>query len=252
MNRLITKIKTLRECSENSEDNTVCLTFDVDWACDEVIEDTLKILGAYNIPSTWFFTHHTHVIDKIRCYEQNEIGIHPNFNNILNGAVTNVNVDSILSELKLIVPDATSLRSHSLTYGDVIAKSALKHGIKTVSNILIPFQSNIILNSWIDWYGLIHIPYFFQDSVMFYLDNNKSMVELINDYPGLKVFNFHPIHVFLNSESIDRYENTRQFHRLPANLIKYRYNGYGTRTRLIDLLNCLTNKFNKQLPSLKK
>lgn len=53
---------------------------------------------------------------------------------------------------------------------------------------------------------------------------------------GVKVFDFHPIHIFLNTESLDRYERTRPYHQNPSELIKHRYKGYGTRNRLIELL----------------
>lgn len=61
------------------------------------------------------------------------------------------------------------------------------------------------------------------------------MMELASR-PGLKVFDFHPIHVFLNTESLDRYERTRPLHQNPKELIKHRYQGDGTRSRLIELL----------------
>ena len=54
--------------------------------------------------------------------------------------------------------------------------------------------------------------------------------------PGLKCFDFHPIHVFLNTENLNRYERTRPIHQNPKELIKYRYQGYGTRSRSMELL----------------
>lgn len=51
------------------------------------------------------------------------------------------------------------------------------------------------------------------------------------------VINFHPIHVFLNTESMDRYESVRHIHQNAQELLKYRYEGYGTRNLLIDLLS---------------
>ena len=53
---------------------------------------------------------------------------------------------------------------------------------------------------------------------------------------GLKVFDFHPIHIFLNTESLERYERTRPIHHNPKELIKHRYSGYGARNQLIELL----------------
>ena len=52
----------------------------------------------------------------------------------------------------------------------------------------------------------------------------------------MKVFDFHPIHVFLNTESLNRYERARPFFQNPKELIKHRYEGYGTRNRFIELL----------------
>ena len=239
MKQVTNKVKRVRECNPDQEENSICITFDVDWASDEVILDTLNILSNYDIPTTWFFTHQSDTIDNIRSYNGSEIGIHPNFNNILNKTDNNESVDSILMAMMRVVPDATSLRSHSLTYGDIVARAALKNGIKRVSNYLIPFHSNIVLNPWADWYGLIHVPYLFQDSVLFYLNNSKNIVDLVRSYPGLKVFNFHPIHIFLNTESIDRYENCRTLHHKPDALLEYRYNGYGTRSIFIELLNTI-------------
>ena len=52
----------------------------------------------------------------------------------------------------------------------------------------------------------------------------------------IRVFNFHPIHIFLNTENIVRYETTRHLHKNPKELIKNRYLGKGVRTDLIKLL----------------
>jgi len=54
--------------------------------------------------------------------------------------------------------------------------------------------------------------------------------------PGLKVFDFHPIHVFLNTELLDRYDRTRHLHQKPGELIKHRFDGEGIRIRLLELL----------------
>ena len=67
--------------------------------------------------------------------------------------------------------------------------------------------------------------------------NNKLDVFNFLD-KGLNIFNFHPIHIFLNSEKLQRYENSRHIHHDPKELIKIRFNGYGVRTffkKLIDI-----------------
>ena len=61
---------------------------------------------------------------------------------------------------------------------------------------------------------------------------------------GFHVFDFHPIHVFLNTENLSRYERTRLLHQKPDELLKHRYQGKGTRTQLLNLLNLIENKSN--------
>ena len=58
---------------------------------------------------------------------------------------------------------------------------------------------------------------------------------------SLVIFNFHPIHVFLNSEKLERYEQTRHLHQNPIDLIRYRHEGEGTRSNLVKILNTLRN-----------
>ena len=53
---------------------------------------------------------------------------------------------------------------------------------------------------------------------------------------GFHVFDFHPIHVFLNTECLARYEETRNIHGNPTELRKFQNNGYGVRNWLIDVL----------------
>ena len=59
---------------------------------------------------------------------------------------------------------------------------------------------------------------------------------------GLKVFDFHPIHVFLNTEHMDRYEQTRAWHQSPQELRAHRYEGEGTRTRFLEFLRLTSSE----------
>jgi len=69
-------------------------------------------------------------------------------------------------------------------------------------------------------------------------DTNTS-IQLLIQRDGLKVFDFHPIHVFLNTEDLARYETTREIHHKPQDLIKYRCGGQGTMTALETLLTLI-------------
>ena len=109
-----------------------------------------------------------------------------------------------------------------------------------IRDSFIPAQIGIELKPWRIWNQLVRVTYNWEDDVSIIYGHTDNMASIIN-VPGLKVFNFHPIHVFLNTESLDRYEKTRPLHQKPKELIKHRHEGYGTRNRLLDLLE-LTKK----------
>lgn len=54
---------------------------------------------------------------------------------------------------------------------------------------------------------------------------------------GLQIYDFHPIHVFLNTDRQIRYESARPLFQLPDSLIEHRLSeGRGTRDVLLSLL----------------
>jgi hypothetical protein len=213
----------------------IFLSFDIDWAHDEVIDDVLQLLDEHQAVATLFATHTCSALKNILKSTRHEIGLHPNFNKLLKGEVSGKSYYSICNELKNNFPNATSVRSHSLCFGSLIQTAYERLGITHDSSIIIPYQNNKNpLFPWKMWDGLTRVPYFFCDYVTA-MTTDASMKELVMR-DGLKVFDFHPIHIFLNTESLDRYERTRPLHQNPRELIKHRYEGYGTRNRLLDLL----------------
>lgn len=223
---------------ENSEicSKQIFLTLDIDWACDEVLGDTIDLVEGFDVCATWFVTHDTPLITRLRENPKFELGIHPNFNFLLNGDIRNgATIEEVVDRLLAIVPEAKAVRSHSMTQSSHILELFAAKGLTHDCNHFIPEQSQILLNSWYLWNGLIKVPYFWEDDATCIYNENASIQELIRRI-GLKVFDFHPIHIFLNTENLARYENTRNIHRNPDQLIKYRYNGKGTRTMLQTLL----------------
>lgn len=220
----------------SSWQDKVFLTFDVDWAHDDIIEDVLQLCSAFSAHATFFATHKCKVLDSTSIdHHTIEIGLHPNFNPLLNGVSQGKTFQSICEDLKQYFPDATSVRSHSLCFGSLIQTAYESIGITHDSSIIVPYQNNVYpLFPWTMWDGLIRVPYLFCDYVTA-MTTDVPIAELVSR-SGLKVFDFHPIHVFLNTESLDRYERTRPLHQNPKELIKHRYEGYGARNRLIELL----------------
>jgi len=216
----------------------VYLTFDLDWVCDEVVADTLDLVELANVAATWFVTHDTPLISRIRANPKFELGIHPNFNFLLEGNPQNgKNAEEVVDRLLAIVPEAKVVRSHSMLQSSRLSQLFVDKDLTHECNHLIPEQANIVLKPWRLWNGLIKVPHFWEDDAVCIYAQNTPIVELVARV-GLKVFDFHPIHVFLNTECLDRYERTRPDHRNPAKLIRHRFRGLGTRSSLEQLL-CL-------------
>lgn len=203
-------IKTIDINNDDSWRNKIFLTFDLDWANDEVISFTLDILERCNIKATIFITHQTKMLDRMVKNSNIELGIHPNFNPLLSGNFEyGKNVDDVIKYYMRIVPDALSVRSHSLTQNEHMLDQFVNHGLRFELNHFIPFSANMELKPFKLWNGLIKAMHFWQDNMqmMFGWDWNY---EPYSKADGLKIFNFHPIHLFLNTERIDRYERAKQ------------------------------------------
>ncbi len=217
-------------------DNKIFLTFDTDWAADEIIADTASLIRDAGITSTWFCTHKTDGLTDLKANPLFEIGLHPNFNPLLKGD-NNYGKDTneIIENLLNLYPQAKSIRSHSLTQSTHLLDIFAKHGITHEVNHFIPAHANIELKPWELWNGIIKVPYFWEDDVHLSYNLSESILD-ITTKKGLKIFAFHPIHVFLNTECIERYQATRSLHNSPKQLIAHRYKGYGTRSRLLELI----------------
>lgn len=139
------------------------------------------------------------------------------------------------------LPNAKSAKSHSLTNSSIILDSLKEKGITHECNHLIPAETGIILKPWWLWNGLIRVPFFWEDDYSCVTTNPCSIDQMIKR-EGLKIFDFHPIHIFLNTESLNRYEKTREHHSNADILINYRFSGYGTRSKFIELLEMSNNQ----------
>ena len=134
-----------------------------------------------------------------------------------------------------IVPEALSVRSHSMTQSSRVLDCFRTFGLAYDCNHFIPAQAGMVLKPWHHWNGLTKVPYFWEDDVSLIYSSFSQPKELCCA-EGLKVFDFHPIHVFLNSESLARYDRVRQVLDKPSELLAQRFKGEGTRARLERLL----------------
>jgi hypothetical protein len=217
-------------------DGYVCITFDMDWASDEVLADAIDLVEEADVAATWFVTNDTPLLQRLRKNQKFELGIHPNFNFLLNGDARNgATADEVVDRLLAIVPEAKSVRSHTLTQNYNLLNLFADKGLIYDCNHFIPYQAGIELRPWHLWNGLIKVPYFWEDDVACMYGESTSIEDLVRR-GGLKVFNFHPIHVFLNTEDLARYERTRSLHGHSSELVNHRCPGKGTRTAIETLL----------------
>jgi len=222
----------------------IYLTFDIDWAIDEIIEDSIDLILEYGARATFFITHGTPILKTLRQFPQVfELGIHPNFNKLLKEGNKGHGMDSIVKDLKKIVPEAISARSHSMTQSSLIWDIFRDNGIKYDVNTLIPAHTKISLRSFYTINGIIRVPYCWED------DDHLGYgfmwgPDCVLENKGIKVFDFHPIHVFLNTEKMKRYEKSRIYMRDFSNLRKVvnKRTG-GVRDFLIKLLRNKNNSY---------
>lgn len=177
----------------------VCITLDVDWAPEKAIEYVAEILSQYHIPATFFATHESQVLKELES-PSCEIGLHPNF--------LNVNKDylSELQRLKNIYPNACGGRSHGLFVSSPILTLYQQIGLIYESNILL-YGHESLRPVW-RFRNLVSIPFYWSDDKYLEYSPSLNAIDFFLERPGLKVFNFHPIHIFANTPNPSFYVDT--------------------------------------------
>ena len=187
----------------------VAITSDIDWASDEVISYMLEILGEYDIRATLFCTHD---ISSVNGIEKHELAIHPNFF----GGKTEVEV---LKELKAIFPEAKGIRAHCLYHHSRLFPIYREFGIEYDSNY---FTLNQTVYPFYAPHDILRIPIFFSDN--WYISTHRDFTLASTDMQSqsLRVFDFHPSHIFLNRYEMSNVETTKKYRQEPSTLLTYR------------------------------
>lgn len=208
--------------------DALAITFDIDWACDEVIDFVKQQLNASGVKATFFATHATATLDHLD-EDRFEIGLHPNYKSI------GPEAENILAELKQQYPTAIGARSHGLVVSSNILQSYVKHGLRYESNIFL-YQHDGLHPVW-RFKSLLSIPFSWSDDKHLELGRVHDMAELRLSSIGLKVLNFHPIHVYLNSPDPKVYEEAKKDYKNFEWLESLRHHqGAGVGTLFVDLL----------------
>ena len=222
-------------------ENKTIIEIDVDWAHDDVIADTVELISEFGVETTWFATHKSAALDNIRNHADFEIGIHPNFMPLLRGdSSLGASYDEVIDRLCDIYPEAKCSKGHALVDSSAIISHLTSAGITHDNTMFIDAPVMRPLAPWRLWTGMVRAPLCWEDDYACVSPYKDTFSKLLKDESGLKIFGFHPLHVYLNTESLDRYERVKEFSSDPAKLKDMRYEGTGTRTRFIELLKAVS------------
>ncbi len=205
--------------------NKILLSFDTDWAPDFVIKKITKILIKKKIKSTWFITHSSPEIDKMKKNtELFEIGLHPNFYPFSDHGN---NEEEVLENIQKLCPEATSIRTHGLYHNTRLLTKItdMLPNIRTDVSLYLPQLKQI---EFFDFYTpymkkIRRIPCVWEDDMEF-VNSKIWSLDKFKKNKGITILNFHPIHVFLNSSNYDNYNDIKNTYpnitEAPENFLK--------------------------------
>ena len=217
----------------------IAFTLDLEWAPEAVIADVLELFSSYGVKCTIFATHDSEVLKNA---DRNlfEIGIHPNYNPLLAGGPGHFS--KVTQKLLDLYPEAVGVRSHSLTSSSPLLNHFADLGLKYDANQYLPYWSG--LKPYTIWNGLVRIPFNWEDDLHWTYGYSFDSSRIDLNWEGWKIFNFHPHHIFLNTENEARYERMKAAYHDSEALVQYRNPGPESGVR--DLLTSLLKEVSEQ------
>ena len=221
---------------------TICLTFDIDFAPDFMIEFLMNLLKDNNIKATIFVTHASEQLKKLTQDNDVEFGIHPNLSN---NSTQGNSLLHIIDSLSTSYPNMLGNRFHHLHYAYRDLTHLSVNGFEYDSSTLL-FNSPYLLPAWHQDINMVILPYLWEDGICENAGMDMSIDNINLTEPGLKIINFHPMNIYINGRDASARQsflkaNPDLLNCSIAQADKYRQNGPGARDVLIDLI-----KFAKQ------
>lgn len=213
--------------------STYAMTADIDWAPEYAIEDMLGLFEDAGIKLSCFATHPSPVLSRRNPLV--EVGLHPDYTrpDPVKGLAPKLDM------LKSLFPEAVGVRSHRNFFGQNTAHLAQQAGLLYDASVFLWRQPYCQIH--LDQWGLYRMAYCWEDGIQADMRLPWSLDLVPMDSPGLKVFNIHPIFIYLNCPDDDyRRAIVKDYSDLTkaphAVLSAQRYKGYGARSFLVDLL----------------
>jgi hypothetical protein len=220
------------------------ITFDVDWAPDWAIERCIEMCRSYSVPATFFVTHPSPALQAIASDPLFELGIHPNF---LPNSSHGSGMKEVLDHCLELVPFARSMRTHALVQSSLLFMVICDDypSIETDVSLFLPNHRSLQPTElYLGYKGrrLVRLPYFWEDDVCAEWPH-WSWESLAPASDGLRIFDFHPAYIALNTARMQGYRELKQAlgsRRLyevgPSDFAPYVNPGQGARTFLERLL----------------
>ncbi len=193
--------------------NSFVLTLDMDWAPDCVLETAADILIKKGIRTTWFVTHDSPAVRMLFKHKDIfEFGLHPNF---FPNSTQGTNEREVMTFLRSILPDSKIMRSHAVFQScHLLSFLVREFGIEIDCTVFLHKTPNIqphtlYFNNCSK--GLLRIPFLWEDDVEI-CNPHKSWDFHSHEYgpEGLKIFDFHPMYIYLNSDKMGPYEELKK------------------------------------------
>jgi peptidoglycan/xylan/chitin deacetylase (PgdA/CDA1 family) len=228
---------------------TICITIDVEWACQEVVAEIVRLLNERGLRATFFCTHAD--IDV----PGHERAIHPNFRRNgdtlrqlyrnLDGALEDLTDEMVYRHVvhgtKAFCPEAIGVRAHSLFYESYLLPIYRQAGLQYDSSYFLPLDSGL-RPVWKE-FDMLEIPVYYIDHWDLITQASDFRLEGLRlDHPGMKVFDFHPNLVFMNASTTAQYLASKPHYHNAERLLSLRQPGRGALTLFLELLDFIATK----------
>ncbi len=228
----------------------ICLSFDTDHMTNEWLE---TFLSTYDIPgeATFFLWKPFLGVD----FKYHEVEPHPTVHNLENFKV------DYLDFVEALKINANGVRIHSCVFSHMVGIYLNDLNIKYASMATHLFETG--LTPYRHPWGIWELPIYYMDNMDMCMKTNwptlnhqpfdkKILERAIQDPEHLYVFDFHPLHVAINTTSYESYQEVK--HKIiieKQSPFKNAMQGYGAREFFLDLLD-LMEKNNQKSVSLNR
>ena len=186
------------------------ITIDLDWAPDYMIEPMTQLLIESGVRATWLITHTSPSVEYLRDYpELFELGIHPNFHTASTQGTT---PEEVIDHCMALVPTARCVRTHGLLQSTRLLYDLSRRAELQIDlSLFYRCHSNARpVNFEYRDAKLLRLPDIWKDDAEMGRPDAIWGLDPILEFNGLKILGFHPVHVFLNCQTGQSYDEIKR------------------------------------------